>query len=87
MAKSITTNRFEIWFYIGALLGFYGIILTAAGVYQWFHLPATVLATRHATFWVGVALLAVGATYVSIYWPRSDQGDSARRLARGVNER
>ncbi len=75
MANTASTQTLEVWFYIGALLGLYGIILTAAGVYQWFHLPATVLATRHATFWVGVALLAVGTIYLSVYWPRSGKRD------------
>ena len=68
-------KTFEVWFYIGALLGFYGILLTAAGVYQWAHPPATVLAAKHATFWAGVALLLVGGAYTSIYWPRSGPGD------------
>ncbi len=80
MANTASTQTFEVWFYIGALLGLYGIILTAAGVYQWIHLPATVLASRHATFWVGVALLAVGTIYLSVYWPRS--GNAIRASAR-----
>ncbi|HEY1577189.1 MAG TPA: hypothetical protein VGF82_08985 [Terracidiphilus sp.] len=62
-----------VWFYIGVLLAFYGLLLGAAGVYQWTHPPATVLANRHATFWVGVVLLLVGATYIGAYWPRRDR--------------
>ncbi len=68
-------KTFEVWFYIGALLGFYGILLTAAGAYQWFHPPATVLAAKHATLWAGVALLLVGGAYTFLYWPRSGPGD------------
>ena len=62
-------RTFEVWFYIGALLGVYGVMLTAAGVYQWIHPPATVLAAKHATFWAGVALLLVGGASTTSYWP------------------
>jgi hypothetical protein len=62
----------EVWFYIGALLALYGAMLTAAGIYQWRHPPATVLADMHATFWVGVALLLAGGIYVATNWPRPD---------------
>ena len=59
----------EIWFYIGALLALYGILLTFAGIYQWIHPPPTVLASYHATFWAGVILSAVGSVYVLVYRP------------------
>ncbi|GAC1366178.1 MAG: hypothetical protein NVSMB3_14820 [Acidobacteriaceae bacterium] len=62
-------RRFEVWFYIGALLGTYGVMLTGAGLYQWRHPPPTVLAEYHATFWAGVALLVAGSGYVLAYWP------------------
>ena len=68
-------RTFEVWFYIGAMLGIYGIMLTAAGVYQWIHPPATVLAQEHATFWAGVVLLLVGGAYTIGYWPRPGPGD------------
>lgn len=68
-------RTFEVWFYIGALLGVYGVMLTAAGVYQWTHPPATTLAGMHATFWAGVLLLIIGLLYTSLYWPRAGSGD------------
>lgn len=61
---------FQVWFFIGVLLSLYGFMLTAAGVYQWTHLPATVLAGTHSTFWAGVILLIVGGIYTVTYWPR-----------------
>jgi hypothetical protein len=61
---------FEVWFYIGVLLGFYGTLLTAAGAYQWLNPPATVLAGKHATFWAGMILLLVGGAYTIRFWPR-----------------
>ncbi len=69
-------RTFEVWFYIGVLLGVYGVMLTLAGVYQWLHPPAVVLAGMHATFWAGVALLLVGGTYTVLYWPRRSRSDS-----------
>jgi hypothetical protein len=63
-------RTFEVWFYIGVLLAFYGALLSVAGVYQWLNLPATVLAEKHATFWAGIILLLVGGAYTFFYWPR-----------------
>ena len=67
-------RNIQVWSYIGAVLALYGVMLTAAGVYQWAHPPATVLAGYHATFWAGVALLIVGGVYTLAYWPRREQG-------------
>ncbi len=64
------TQPLEVWFYIGALLTVYGVLLTGAGVYQWLYPPATVLAAYQATFWAGVLLCMVGGVYVAIYRPR-----------------
>ncbi len=63
-------KTFTVWFYIGALLTLYGVILTAAGVYQLVHPPPTVLSGYHATLWAGVVLLLTGAGYLLAYWPR-----------------
>lgn len=68
-------RSFEVWFYIGALLSFYGVVLTLAGVYQWVHPPATILAEKHATFWAGLVLLVVGGGYTIGFWPRPGDGD------------
>ena len=70
-------QTFEVWFYIGVLLGLYGVMLTLAGIYQWIHLPNNVLAGKHATFWAGVTLLVVGGAYAIAYWPRSDRTSRA----------
>lgn len=58
-----------VWFWIGALLGVYGILLTAAGIYQFSHPPETVLSEYHATFWAGLLLLAIGGVYLVLYRP------------------
>lgn len=68
-------RTFEVWLYIGALLLIYGVLLIAAGMYQWSHPPATVLAGKHATFWAGVLLLLIGGAYSIAYWPKAGTGD------------
>ena len=60
----------EVWFYIGTMLAAYGVTLTAAGVYQWVHPPPTVLAEKHATFWIGLSLMVIGMIYAMLYWPK-----------------
>jgi energy-converting hydrogenase Eha subunit E len=69
-------RSFQVWFYIGAVLSLYGVMLTAAGVYQWIHIPPTVLAGTHSTFWAGAFLLLVGGAYTTIYWPHKVSSDS-----------
>jgi nicotinamide riboside transporter PnuC len=63
-------REFTVWFYIGVLLGVYGVLLTSAGIYQWTHPPQTVLAGEHATLWAGCILLVVGGGYTFGSWPR-----------------
>ena len=64
-------RAFTVWFYIGVLLSIYGVLLTAAGVYQVLHPPATVLSAYHATLWVGGLLLVIGLGYTISYWPKA----------------
>ena len=55
----------SIWFFIGLILLAYGIIITAAGVYELFNPPAhpLVLSNLHAGVWWGAFLLLVGLVY------------------------
>jgi hypothetical protein len=62
-------TEFSVWFYIGALLLLYGLLLLAAGLHQLSHPPTTVLADYHATLWGGVVILLLGALYAFIFWP------------------
>lgn len=69
MKEGTKEPTFEVWFYIGALLAIYGVMLSLAGVYQWIHPPMTILSKEHATFWAGALLLLVGGAYLVTYWP------------------
>ena len=73
-------KHFEVWLYIGVLLGLYGIMLSIAGVYKWVHPHPTVLDGKQATIWAGCILLVVGGACTIASWPaksnkRSDAGN------------
>ncbi len=53
----------SIWFFIGALLLVYGLIILGAGVYGLSHPPSVVLANLHAGIWWGALLTILGAVY------------------------
>ena len=65
------TRTIEIWFFIGALLFVYGVLITGAGVYHLISPPPEQLALRelHSDIWWGALLLALGAFYTARYWP------------------
>jgi hypothetical protein len=55
-----------IWFFIGALLLLYGILITGVGLYEYVNPPAhpTVIhAELHAQIWWGAILLILGIFY------------------------
>ncbi len=54
----------SIWFFIGALLLVYGLLITGAGIYELGHPnPHVVLGELHAGIWWGALLLALGLFY------------------------
>jgi len=62
----------SIWFLIGLLLTAYGVLITAAGVYQEVVPPERppVLANLHAGIWWGLLILAIGLFYCWHFQPR-----------------
>jgi len=62
----------SIWFLIGVLLTAYGMIITAASVYQYFVPPAAppALANLHAGIWWGLFILVMGCFYCWRFQPR-----------------
>lgn len=53
----------SIWFFVGALLLIYGILILGAGLYGLGHPPAVVLAGLNAGVWWGALLIVLGAFY------------------------
>ncbi len=59
-----------IWFFIGALLAVYGVLILGAGLFGLVHPPAVELANLHAGLWWGALLLVIGLGYLVRYRPR-----------------
>jgi hypothetical protein len=61
----------SIWFFIGLLLGIYGILILGAGLYGLGHPPAqqVVLSNLHVGIWWGVLLILLGGFYVYHFFP------------------
>jgi hypothetical protein len=59
-----------VWFFVGLLLGTYGILICGNGLLDWSTPGPTVLAELRAPVWWGALLAVVGGAYVAIYRPR-----------------
>ncbi len=61
----------SIWFLIGLQLAIYGVLITGAGVYQFFNPPAqrTVLFELHSGIWWGTLMLVAGIAYSVAFRP------------------
>jgi FtsH-binding integral membrane protein len=63
-----------VWFFVGLLLGTYGVLIFITGLSEWSHPPATVLAELHAPVWWGALLTLLGAVYVVSFRPHRGAG-------------
>jgi hypothetical protein len=63
----------SIWFFIGCLTAFYGIVILGYGLYSLANPPErlTVLHELHADIWWGALLLVVGLLYCYKFSPTS----------------
>lgn len=59
-----------VWFFVGALLGIYGVLILISGLREWSNPPPTVLANLHAPVWWGGLLIVISAIYLYAYTPR-----------------
>jgi hypothetical protein len=64
-------NSISIWFFIGSLLGIYGVLILGAGLYELVSPPdrPVVLGQLHAGIWWGVLLVALGVLYAVKFRP------------------
>jgi len=62
----------SIWFFIGALLLAYGVLILGAGLYDLAHPPEhpVVLAKLHAGIWWGAVLVVLGLIYSIKFAPK-----------------
>jgi uncharacterized membrane protein YdcZ (DUF606 family) len=65
-------HQVPIWFFIGGLLGTYGLLVLGAGIYGLFHPPEreVALSHLHAGIWWGILLLLLGLAYLVKFRPR-----------------
>jgi hypothetical protein len=64
----------SIWFFIGVLLAFYGLLIIGSGIWDLAHPQKhpVVLAQLHAPIWWGALLLALGGFYAVHFRPGKD---------------
>jgi hypothetical protein len=62
----------SIWFFIGAILTIYGVLITGASIYNLFVPPpqTVVLEHLHAGIWWGLLLLVMGLFYAIKFFPK-----------------
>jgi hypothetical protein len=70
-------RQIPIWFFIGALLAVYGLLIHANGLWDLFWPPEhrVALWDLHAGIWWGELLLILGLAYVARYWPWKHKPD------------
>jgi hypothetical protein len=59
-----------VWFFVGLMLLFYGLLILGSGIAEWPHPPNTVLSNLHAPVWWGGLIAVLGAAYCIGYRPR-----------------
>ncbi len=61
-----------IWFFIGCLLAFYGLLIMGAGIYQLFYPPPKKLALvhLHPGIWWGGFMFLFGLFYIIKFKPK-----------------
>lgn len=66
-------HQVPIWFFIGALLTVYGVLIAAVGVYNLVYPPVHKVALweKHADLWWGALLIVIGLVYSIRFWPWS----------------
>ena len=59
-----------VWFFIGCLLLFYGLVILFVGIREYHHPPAVALAGYHASLWGGIFLTIFGGGFTIHFFPR-----------------
>jgi FtsH-binding integral membrane protein len=78
-------QHISIWFFVGLLLLVYGVLITGAGIYNYYYPPerTVVLAHLHAAIWWGLVLLVLGCVYSYFFSPKRQKEKAALRKAAG----
>ncbi|HXA56631.1 MAG TPA: hypothetical protein VNU84_04280 [Candidatus Acidoferrum sp.] len=64
-------SSFSIWYFIGLLVGLYGVLILGAGIHDLVSPPATTLALAnlHAGIWWGAVLIVFSAICIYFFRP------------------
>ncbi len=63
-------RRISIWFFIGVLLGIYGILILVSGISDLRTEYPVKMAYLHAEIWWGALLIILGLIYVLKFGPK-----------------
>ena len=68
----MSRQRVSIWFFIGILLGVYGILILGSGINELLNPSAyqVKMASLHAGIWWGAMLILLGLIYTVKFAPR-----------------
>jgi len=73
-------RQIPIWFFIGSLLAFYGVLILGAGIYGYLNPPPleqrVALWDTHADIWWSLLLILVGLIYVIKFRPGKQHAKS-----------
>jgi hypothetical protein len=74
-------KQIPIWFFVGALLTVYGLLVFGAGVYGWLYPPEHKVALweYHADVWWGALIVIFGLVYVVKFWPREGESLTGKK--------
>lgn len=70
-------RQIPIWFFIGALLGLYGAMISGYGLVCWSEPPPPAMPPEiyalHANVWWGALMVLLGLFYVVKFWPSKSE--------------
>jgi FtsH-binding integral membrane protein len=69
-SKPRDRHMIPVWFFVGVILLFSGLVILATGIYEFSSPPPTVLASLHPALWWGALLTLIGGIYVYVYLPK-----------------
>jgi hypothetical protein len=66
-------GRISIWFFVGALVLVFGVLVLGAGIYNLIYplTPPVVLDELHVGIWWGALMIVLGAIPVFKFFPRA----------------
>lgn len=68
-ARGERREMLPVWFFVGMLLLFYGIVILAVGILDYNDPPRVVLADYHASVWGGIILCLIGGFFTLRFFP------------------